>query len=200
MAVFQMPMDRVAAVRRTLRTATFLRRSQYTGQEDVYDWGGEWWAYEIEMGLTTRQDGRSLSAFFTTLGGARNTFLFPDPTARHLGEYFALGAPQVDGAGQAGNVLVTDGWTPHATLRAGMCVSFGTGATTRFHMLSQDETVDAAGRVSLPIVPALRAAPNDNLAVEYARPVVRLRLSSPVPTSIAPADRYTFSFTAEEAL
>lgn len=202
MAILTMPIDRVASVRRTLQTATALARSPFTGRAQSQFWGGEWWVYEVEMGLSTRFDGRALSAFFTALGGARNTFLFADPTARYAGNLIAPGAPVVAGAGQpvGAQVVITTGWVPGIAIEAGTMFSLGSGAETRLYMTTAAVIADGSGLAALPITPGLRASPPAGAAIEYERPQAHLRLTSPVPSQMAPADKYRFSFTAEEAL
>jgi hypothetical protein len=81
-----------------------------------------------------------------------------------------------------------------------MFISFGDGAATRLHQLTADAEVNADGEATLSLVPGIRSAPADNAEIEWSRPLVHLRLTSPVPSDIGLADVYRFSFTAEEAL
>jgi hypothetical protein len=199
MAVLSFPVVRVAALGRTLKTATVGVRSPFTGQEQVQDWGGSWWSYEVEMAVTTGGEARALSAFFTALGGKRNTFTFADPKAGISGAFVA-GQPRVDGSGQSGSTLVTAGWDAGRQLVAGDTFSLGTGAAARLYMLTADALTNSQGRATLQIVPPLRSSPANNAPIEAHAPLVHLRLSSPVPTQMDLADVFRFSFTAEEAL
>lgn len=103
----ELPFARITGVTRTLMTTAGASTSPFTGQQQVQDWGGAWWQYELEFAQTPGDEGRRLAGFFAALGGARGRFLFRDPTIRPLG---SVGAPVVAGAGQAGNTLHTSGW------------------------------------------------------------------------------------------
>lgn len=200
MAVFTMPLDRVANVNgRSLVAATGVARSPFTGRQQVQAWGGEWWQYDITLGISSREEARTLSAFFTRLKGPANTFLFSDPSARNIDELINMGLPSVRGAGQSGNVLATENWVPGLYLHEGMGISLGEGAATRFHMIVEPVLVDNLGRADIVIEPALRASPANGAAIEYAEPKVHLRLLQPVPAAVARGDIHRFSFTAEEA-
>ena len=58
---------------RTLAVAAAAVTSPFTGSQDIQDWDGEWWEYNIEVALRLGQkDGRSLSSFFAKLRGHGN--------------------------------------------------------------------------------------------------------------------------------
>jgi hypothetical protein len=193
--------DRVSSVSRRLDMAMAVVRSPFTGQDQSQDWGGRWWAYDVQLGpWRDPASKRATAAFFSALVATSGRFLFADPTAKFTGGYAALGTPLISGGFQAGRTLVTDGWTPFAVLKAGMCISFASGTDTRFHMLAADVVVSGGGVASLTISPGLREAPADNTPIEYMAPKVQLRVSSPVATQIATGAYYTFAFTAEESL
>ncbi|MGA0543200.1 hypothetical protein [Neotabrizicola sp. VNH66] len=197
-AILELPLMLVQSLERRLVTATAVVASPFTGNEEVQDWGGEWWDYGIEMARTTGRDGRRLSAFLSALGGPRGRFIFRDPTIRQPG---SLLAPQVAGGFQTGNQLVTAGWPPFSTpLLAGDFFSLGSGARTRLHQLTADVVTDEAGEATLAFVPRLRSAPADGTPLEIAAPAVVLRLTAPVPTRIGRAESFLFTLAAREAL
>jgi hypothetical protein len=201
MAVYTMPLDRVARVdARTLVAATGSARSPFTGRKQVQVWGGEWWQFDITMGISSREDARTLGSFFTRLKGPVHTFLFTDPSVRNIDDYINMGSPTVLGAGQTGSELQTQGWVPGIYIHEGMGISLGSGAATRFHMIVEPVFVDALGRADLVLEPALRAPPPDGAAIEHINPQVHLRLLQPVPTAVERGDIHRFSFTAEEVL
>lgn len=201
MALFPMPLERVASVNaRTLVAATGSARSPFTGRRQVQEWGGEWWQFDITMGLSSRHDARTLGAFFTRLKGPVHTFLFTDPSVRNIDDYINMGLPTVRGAGQTGNVLATENWVPGIYIHEGMGISLGSGTATRFHMIVEPVFVDDLGRADLVIEPALRSSPVNGAAIEHLSPKVHLRLLQPVPAAVARGDLHRFSFTAEEAL
>jgi hypothetical protein len=74
------------------------------------------------------------------------------------------GIPLVDGGGQAGTVILTDGWVPGAQVAAHKIVSFGgvfppgktQGALQQFTIV-REAMADEQGRMALEIHPALSA-------------------------------------------
>lgn len=191
----ELPSTLVTSVTRTLQTAVAVTTSPFTGTQQVQDWGGEWWAYQIEFAVRQGADGRRLSAFFAALGGSRGTFIFRDP---FVGYPTGPATVLVNSVGQTGNALTVDGLGTQALL-AGDFVQLGTLGTTRLYQVTADAT-PVAGAATLQIVPKLRAATVNNEAVNIRTPGVLLRLTSPVPASIGLADLYRFSITAREAL
>ena len=185
----------VGGVERSLRVAATAVQSPFTGTQQVQDWGGEWWEYSIEVPLRTGADGRTLSAFMAALRGPVSPFLFSDPFIRQTGSY---GTPLVNGAGQTGNTLVTDGWSSEG-LKAGDFFSLGSDTDTRLYQLTADVT-PTAGAATLQFVPALRSSPADNDALEVVSPKVLLRLTSPVPSQISAGALYRINFSAREAI
>ncbi len=192
--------DRVAGVTRRLEMAVATVRSPYTGGTQAQDWGGRWWVYDLQLGPWRGSAGRPAAALFAALEATAGRFVFEDPTAVYTGGIAFPGSPLVRGAGQTGRALVTDGWTPNIPLFAGMCISIGTGAATRFHMVTADTITDASGIATLAIAPALRAQPADNAPVEYRAPKVQLRTPAAVAQQIASGGYSTFTLTAEEVL
>lgn len=191
----ELPISRVTAVTRTLRSAAAVATSPFTGTQQVQDWGGSWWDYEIEFAAMQDADGRRLSAFLAALRGPVGTFTFRDPFIRNP---LVTAAPLVNGTGQSGTSLITDGWGG-AGLMTGDFFSLGTGAALRLYQLTAD-AVPSGGACTLQFVPALRASPADNAAIEVVRPGVLLRANGPVPAQIGLADVYRFSLTAREAI
>lgn len=190
-----LPINTVKSVSRVLKTAVATTTSPFTGTQQVQDWGGEWWEYEIDFAIVGQANGKALSAFFAALGGSRTAFLFADPTIKNGS---GIGTPLVNGAGQSGNSLVTDGWSATG-LQAGDFFALGTDVVTRLYQLTAN-VVPVAGAATLQFVPALRTSPADNQALLTVAPYVLLRLTGPVPAVINLADTYQFSITAREAI
>ena len=197
MSIPFLPMTLVTSLNRTLKAAVTPVPSAFTGSEQVQDWGGRWWHYEIEMALTKGTDGRRLSGFLAGLGGAAGRFLLVDPAAAHQAD--TPGAPLVSGSSQTGNSLLSAGWVPDSTpLLAGDLFSLGSGSQIMMHQLTANVTSDATGTATLSFVPPLRAPPLDQTGINVTTPAACLRLTSPVPTRIGRADTYRFTLTARE--
>jgi hypothetical protein len=195
MTVPAFPVPLVRSVTRTLTSAVGVSTSPFTLTDQVQDWGGERWAYEIEMAIIQGRNGQVLSAFLAQLGGARGTFLFADPSIRNT---TGVGSPLVNGAGQSGNSLVTDGWTATG-LKAGDFFSLGTDAATRLYQVTAN-VVPVAGAATIQFVPRLRSSPADNQALAVVTPQVLLRLTGPAPATVRGADIYQFTISAREAI
>ncbi len=191
----ELPLTNVTDVTRRLRAAVAVSESPFTLTQQVQDWGGECWEYEIEFAVSKwAADGRRLSAFLASLGGPRGTFTFRDPFIRNP---VALGAPLVNGAGQSGSALVSDGWLKG--MAAGDFIQLGSGSTTRLHQLKSD-FMPSGGNATLQIIPNLRVPTIDNEVITVANPGVLLRLTDEVPTRIGLGDFYRFSIKAREAI
>ncbi len=190
-----LPISRITGVTRTLRSAAVAATSPFTGTQQVQDWGGSWWEYEIEFTALQDAEGRRLAAFLAALRGPVGRFTFRDGFIRNP---LGLGSPLVNGGGQTGNSLVTDGWTGSGLL-AGDFFSLGAGSALRLYQVTADAP-PSGGACTLQFVPALRSSPADNAALNVVNPGVLLRLASPAPAQIGLADVYRFSITAREAI
>lgn len=198
MTIPVLPLTLVSSLTRTLEAAVAPVPSAFTGTSQVQDWGGRWWRYEIEMGITRGRDARILSAFLAALSGAAGRFLLADPSAR--AQASLPGAPYVIGGAQRGAALTTGGWDVGTAPQNGDFFSLGSGAATRLYQLTADVTPDAFGEALISFVPALRSAPLEGAPLNTTAPQVCLRLNSPVPTRITRADKHRFTLTAREAL
>ncbi len=190
-----LPSDCVGDVDRVLAAAVTPVTSPFTGGQQVQDWGGSWWEFRIDIESAEAAKGRVLSAFLAKLRGPVNPFLFSDPILRQTENY---GTPLVNGAGQTGNTLITDGWSAIG-LQTGDFFSLGTDLDTQLYQLTADVTPSGGG-ATLEFVPALRSSPADNEPLEVNSPMVLLRATSPVPARIPSTDNYSFSISAREAI
>lgn len=191
----ELPFTSITNVTRTLRSAATVTESPFTLEQQIQDWGGSVWEYEIEFAVRQGADGRRLAAFFAALRGPVGTFTFRDP---YIVNPPALGTVLVNGASQTGNSLVTDGWSARPML-AGDFFSLGTGTALRLYQLTAD-AIPSGGNATLQFIPALRSSPANNAALNVINPGVLLRLVSPAPASIGLADLYRFTVTAREAI
>ncbi|MDG3040434.1 hypothetical protein [Roseicyclus marinus] len=183
--------------RRTLRAARAGDPSFATGTEQVQDWGGRWWEYDITIAASRDENARALGALFAQIVDV-GRFLFADPDAETSS---SLGTPVVDGASQTGGTLNVTGLAAGSPLiKAGAFLSLGTEGDTRFHRILADVTPDGSGNAALSIVPSLRSSPANGAAVEINAPKVLLRPVSDIPESVANGDIHSFSFTAREAI
>ncbi len=191
----ELPLTLVRNARRSLAVAATATTSPFSGSQQIQDWRGRWWVYEIEFSTTQGANARRLSAFFDALQGPVGTFTFRDPSIQNPS---GLGSPVVNGAGQTGTTLVTSGWSGTG-LRVGDFFSLGTLSALRLYRVTAD-AVPSGGAATLQFVPVLRASPANGAALNVTNPGVLLRLAGPVPTDIGRVDKHAFSLNAREAI
>jgi hypothetical protein len=177
-------------------------QSPFTAVQQVYRYTGQFWEADITLPPMKRADAEYWISFLLKLNGPYGTFLMGDPngaTARGV----ATGTPLVNGSGQTGNELVTDGWTTSTTgiLKAGDYIQLGTGATSRLYKVLDDVNSDGSGNATLTVWPDLRSAPADNAAITVSNTKTTFRLNSAQTSwDINEATIYGLTFGAREAL
>jgi hypothetical protein len=126
-----------------------------------------------------REKAEEVAAFLMKLNGRYGTFLMGDP-ANTSPSGIATGTPLVNGSGQTGNELITDGWTPNTAniMKAGDWIQLGAGATSRLYKVLDDANSDGTGTATLTLFPSLRSSPADNSTVVIQNPVGQWRLST----------------------
>jgi hypothetical protein len=179
--------------------AVAMLRSPWTFQTQVQEHQGQLWMLEASVAPCKREQAEPWVAFLESLKGPVGTFLIGDPLAR-VPRGVAGGTPLVKGAGQTGEALETDGWTPSTTgiLKAGDYIQVG----QRLYKLKQDANSDGSGNSTLEIYPRLRESPADNAAIVTNAPVGLFRLNdAEIPLFEADYERlYSISFSAVEAI
>lgn len=159
------------------------------------DWGGRLWRMRAVFAAKSKGDAGAFLAFLSKLAGMYGSFRAPDWDHR-TPRGSPSGTPLVNGAGQTGNLIATDGWTPSTTgllLPGDVC-----GIGDRIHRLMQSVDSDGAGNANLWIDPPIdgdvRASPADNAAVTVtnAQGVWRLaRNYTPAPSDFNGVFRFT---------
>ncbi len=155
-------------IRVDMASVVGLQPSPLTLEQTVYAWTGDGWEGMLEWGAMNRADGAAVAAFLAALNGREGTFLAGDPlAATPLGTW--AGTPLLAGAHAAGvKTLSVDGFSAAATGKAGDYVQFGSGSSTRLHMVVQDFTANGAGAATIEIWPRTREALLDNAALVSA--------------------------------
>lgn len=177
-------------------------QSPYSGSQQAYDWMGEWWDVKGSLPPMVRADAERWIAWMAALRGRYGTFLLGDPLGK-TPRGVATGTPLVNGAGQTGRSLVTDGWTPSITgiLKAGDYIQLGTGTTTRLYKVMQDVNSNGSGQATLDIFPILRESPADNAAVTKSSCKGTFRLTvNRRNWTVDVAQTYGLGFEAVEAI
>lgn len=151
-----------------------------TLEHTVYVWQGDRWEGMLEWGEMNRSDAAAVIGFIAALNGPEGTFLAGDPlAATPLGTWG--GTPLLNGAHAAGvKTLTVDGFTAAATGKSGDYIQFGSGSTTRLHLVVQDFTANGSGQATLEIWPRLRAALADNAPLVKSAALGLWRLAAQV--------------------
>lgn len=192
----------VASVRLRAQDIVTMNMSPFSGVQQVYKYSGQYWEADISLPPMKREDAEYWMTFFMKLGNQYGTFLMGDPngaTARGV----ATGTPVVNGGGQTGYELVTDGWTPDTTgiLKAGDYFQLGTGENSRLYKVLDDVDSDGSGNATFDIWPNLRSSPADNASIIVSNPKSVFRLTTPAAEiNVNQASIYGMTFGAIEAL
>jgi len=192
----------VSSINIRAKTVVGVSSSPFTGQQQVYKHQGQWWEAEVSLPPMKRDEAEQVVAFLIKMNGQYGTFLMGDflsTAPRGIG----TGTPLVNGASQAGDELVTDGWTVSTTgiLKAGDWIQLGSASTSTLHKVLDDVTSDASGNATLNIFPNLRSSPDNNAAITISSPKGRWRLASnETDYAIDNASIYGMTFACVEAL
>jgi hypothetical protein len=171
-----------------------VNRSEFTGRRQVVLLAiAPRWRVSVEFAPLIGQAAiLALRAFLLDLKGQANTFKLVAVEASQISGV----APLVNGAGQTGYALVTDGWGAD-----GLKLLRGQFVTVNDQLLMLSANVTAAGgAATLVFNTALRVAPADNAPITVDLPYALLALSAPsVGWSVDPGQIYGVTLTAEEA-
>ncbi len=161
------------------------------------EYPGARWMGTYNLSTSKRDEAAAVQAMMIKLRGAANTFYGYDPTAmtpRGVG----TGTPLVNGAGQTGTSLISNGWTPNVTgiLLAGDYIS----VNNELKMLTQDADSDGTGSATLRFEPPFRYSPGDNasITVNKASCIMRLVDDDQTTWDVDEAGFYSMSFSVVE--
>lgn len=192
----------IMRVRWAANDVVAVAQSPFTASQQVYRYTGQFWEADITLPPMKRDDAEHWISFLLKLNGPFGTFLLGDPngaTPRGL----ATGSPLVNGAGQTGYELITDGWTVSQTgiLKVGDYIQLGSAATARLYKVLDDVNSDASGNATLDLWPDLRSAPSDNETITVSNAKTNFRLASAQTSwDINEATIYGLTFGARESL
>jgi hypothetical protein len=171
--------------------------SPLNGSVQTVEFPGARWQLTASLPPMQRATAGDWQAFFTKLRGLAGRFYAGDPNAA-APRGTALGTPLVNGAGQTGTTLVTDGWT----ISQAQALLPGDYFQVGYELKLVVATVvsNGSGAATITFEPPLRASPADNAPIITSNPVCIMRLSDPNQGwDIEPASIYGFSFSAIES-
>lgn len=168
--------------------------SDWTGRRQTIASGRGWWESQVTfppiVGTTNVNAWR---AFIAKSRGKANDFQVPvDATAQSS----AVATPLVNGAGQTGRTLSTDGWPVSSTvLQAGQYVTIG----NQLLQLTESVTSNASGVATLNFEPPVRTSPADNAAIEFKNPYCLMYLVEEPTLSVETGYVYSLSLNLRES-
>lgn len=110
-----------------------------------------------------------VSALFGQLAGDTVRWTLPAPYA-----LAGAGTPRVNGAGQQGSSLITDGWTAGQVIPDHTAFNVPDAAGRPYlHFTRGAVTANGSGQATLTFGPLLRIVPADNAALEVAAPKIQ---------------------------
>tara|TARA_R110002167_G_scaffold45515_5_gene136738 strand:+ start:1928 stop:2515 length:588 start_codon:yes stop_codon:yes gene_type:complete len=138
--------------------------------------GSRWFA---SFTWSSRQgvDAKTLKGQFTSLNGPLGTFKISPPDSESLGTF--LGAGLVNGAGQTGTTLITDGWGINQPSLGVVGDYFEINGELK--ILTESATSDGSGNATLTFAPAIRKSPADGSDVITSNPMLTARIVGDAP-------------------
>lgn len=168
--------------------------SDWTGRRQTIASGRGWWECQITFPpIVGTSNINAWRAFIAKSRGRANDFQVPvDPTAQSA----AVATPLVNGAGQTGRTLSTDGWPVSSTvLQAGQYVTIN----NQLLQLTQNITSNGSGVATLTFEPPVRVAPSDNAAIEFKNPFCLMYMVEEPTLSVEAGYVYNLSLNLRES-
>lgn len=175
------------------KTVVGLAASQFTLEQQVYQWPGQGWLLNVELPPMSQANAALWVAFFLALNGPEGTF-YVGPSIRKVTGGTKAGTVTVDtGAVANSTVLPITGGT--GDFAKGDWLQVGTTTAARLHRVIQ---VNAG---SVDVFPRLRSAYANGTAITYSSPVGVFRLLA-LPSEAYDSRKicHGLNFTAVEAI
>lgn len=163
-----------------LMSNTITFTSPLSGTVQTLEFPGAKWGGVYTLPPMKRPDASAWQSFFVQLRGSAGRFFGFDPMAK-TPRGVASGSPLVNGSGQTGTTLTTDGWPINTTglLLAGDYFQIG----SELKMITASVNSNGAGEATLTFEPPLRNSPIDNSSIIYTNPTCIMRLVDDGQTS-----------------
>lgn len=125
--------------------------------------GVQAWQIDLAYGAMTRANFAPIWSFLNSRAGQASSFTI-SLTGLGTPRGTAVGTPVVNGGGQSGRTLATDGWSINsAILKKGDFIEIE--GDRKVYQITEDVSSDGSGLATLSIYPALRKVPGDNVTV-----------------------------------
>lgn len=195
------PSNFVTSEWRIIRTVAYTE-SPFTYGQQVAKYQGSVWQTTVTLPPMNRADAGAWQSFFMQLNGRFGTFLLGDPDAKTI-QGGATTVISVNGDHSVGayDVVVDGADTSTVIFKKGDYVQFGSGASSKLHMIVADITSDASGNATLQIEPPLKTALTDDDVVTYSNTKAVMRMdSNELGWNANNVSLYGISFSCTESL
>ena len=175
--------------------------SPFTGQDQVFQHEGEFWATQIKFPPMLKDKAATIIAFLLQLRGRRGTFKIGDQDRKTI-QGVATGTIRVNGASQTGNQVALDGFANSTSnlFKAGDYIQIG----SYLYLVTEDVTSNGSGEADVKIEPSLRQGIEtiaDDATVLYTNTKTLFRLdSNETGWDTDQVSKYGISLSATEAL
>ena len=195
------PSNFVTSEWRIIRTVAYTE-SPFTYGQQVAKYQGSVWQTTVTLPPMNRADAGAWQSFFMQLNGRFGTFLLGDPDAKTI-QGGANTVISVNGDHSVGayDVLLDGANTSTVIFKKGDYVQFGSGASSKLHMIVADITSDASGNATLQIEPSLKTALTDDDVITYSNTKAVMRMdANELGWNANNVSLYGISFSCTESL
>ena len=154
--------------------------------------GGRW---AQSLTVQNLKDVPAIEAFLFRLNGAEHRAIIRDFAYQRHGD--GGGTPRVNGAGQTGLSLITDGWPNNTTV---LVAGDRIGISGQMIPVVTNATTNASGQVTLSLAHPIRNAPAENALIEIDNPTARYVLTNQASFSSVPGVFKTVLVEFEESI
>lgn len=168
--------------------------SEWTGARQVLASGRGWWECNVTLPpIVGESSVNAWRSFMAKARGAANDFQVP---VNEIAQSSSTATPRINGAGQTGRSLVTDGWpNSTTTLSAGQFVTIG----DQLLQLTADVVSNGTGQATISFEPAIRMSPADNALIEYKNPYALMYFVEDAGYTVEPGLVYSISLNLRES-
>ena len=185
-----------AEVRILGRTRVGVTESEFTLDQQVYEWEGERWEFDCVLPLMVRALAEQWVAFLLALRGPAGTFLLGPGGYANTPRGIPGGPVLINGPSQLGKTVNIKGMAATTgTFLAGDFISFGV-SVERLYKVIKNATADGSGQATLDIWPRLKEATTDNDPVTATNPKGVFRLAGAPEWNVNNAKHYGIQFRA----
>ena len=191
------------SARWTLKRATAMSESPFTGQQQVFDYGYALWTATLTLPPMMREQAAEWEAFMMKLHGRKGTFLLGDPDAKTI-RGGATTSATLNADMAVGDYTVqinTNNANMTNIFRAGDYIQFGSAGTAKLHMIVDNATSNSSGVVSVNVEPQIKVAGSSGDAIDYtaAQGIFRMDTAD-LGWDTNEVSRYGITFSCTEAL